>query len=364
MQFQKLFKSTKTGKTQICEISVEHNTIKTVFGILHGKLQQELTSCVGKNIGKKNETSNAEQALLEATAKFNKKIKEGYTLTEGVAPARNLPMKVKSYQDQLHNVKFPCFSSAKLNGVNGMYKRTNGLLKLYSRGGELYPPIPHLEPLVHQAMDLLNSNELNGELYIHGFALQDITSAVIKPNDNSHLLSFCIFDIADSTKQFYERAMIMHSYHNFDTTIHSTVAVIYNITCVSHEELDTHFDECTIFGYEGTVVKNSSALYKHNVRSSDMFKYKKAQSAEFLIVGYELDKRNHPVFHLNTHTTPPLTFKATPVGTHEFVASIDPESYIGKWATVEFEILSNIGKPLKPIFIGLRDCTPDGKPLI
>ncbi len=95
-----------------------------------------------------------------------------------------------------------------------------------------------------------------------------------------------------------------------------------------------------------------------------MFKYKKAQSAEFLIVGYELDKRNHPVFHLNTHTTPPLTFKATPVGTHEFVASIDPESYIGKWATVEFEILSNIGKPLKPIFIELRDCTPDGKPLI
>jgi ATP-dependent DNA ligase len=359
-----LFKTNKNGSIQQWSVSTFEDTYTVQFGQVDGAMQTAVTTCTGKHIGKSNETSAIQQAELEAAALVAKKLKSGYSTNPSAPITVSLAMKVKSYQDQLHNVKFPCFSSSKLNGVNGMYKRTNGTLSLYSRGGELYPPIPHLEPLVHQAMDLFNSNELNGELYIHGFALQDITSAVVKPNDNSHLLSFCIFDIADSTEQFYERAMLMHSYSNFDTTIHSTVAVIYNITCLSTAQLEEHFEECTNFGYEGTVVKNYSALYKHNVRSSDMFKYKKAQSAEFLIVGYELDKRKHPVFHLNTHTTPPLTFKAKPVGTHAFVESIDPQSYVGNWATVEYETTSTSGVPLKPIFIGLRDCTPDGKPLV
>lgn len=359
-----LFKTNKNGSIQQWSVSTFEDTYTVQFGQVDGALQTVTTTCTGKHLGKSNETSASQQAELEAAALVAKKLKSGYSTDSSAPVTVSLAMKVKSYQDQLHNVKFPAFSSSKLNGVNGMYKRVNGTLSLYSRGGELYPPIPHLEPLVHQAMDLFNSNELNGELYIHGFALQDITSAVVKPNDNSHLLSFCIFDIADSTEQFYERAMLMHSYSNFDTTIHSTVVVIYNITCLSTAQLEEHFEECTNFGYEGTVVKNKSALYKHNVRSSDMFKYKKAQSAEFLIVGYELDKRKHPVFHLNTHTTPPLTFKAKPVGTQAFVESIDPQSYIGKWYTVEYETLSNKGVPLKPIFIGLRDCTPDGKPLV
>ena len=359
-----LFKSNKNGSIQQWSISTFEDTYTVQFGQVDGALQTVTTTCTGKHLGKSNETSASQQAELEAAALVAKKLKSGYSTDSSAPVVVQLAMKVKSYQDQLHNVKFPCFSSAKLNGVNGMYKRVNGTLNLYSRGGELYPPIPHLEPLVHQAMDLLKSNELNGELYIHGFALQDITSAVVKPNDNSPLLSFCIFDIADSSEQFYERAILMHSYSNFDTTVRSTVAVIYNITCLSAVQLEEHFEECTNFGYEGTVVKNVSALYKHNVRSSDMFKYKKAQSAEFLIVGYELDKRNHPVFHLNTHTTPPSIFKAKPIGTHEYLRTIEPQAYIGGWATVEFEVLSNDLKPLKPIFIGLRDCTPDGKPLV
>lgn len=359
-----LYKSNKNGSIQQWSVSTLEDTYTVSFGQVDGAIQTTVTTCTPKNIGKSNESTGAQQAEFEAAALIAKKLKAGYSTDPSAPVTVQLAMKVKSYQDQLHNVKFPCFSSAKLNGVNGIYKRTNGILSLYSRGGELYPSIPHLEPLVHQTMDLFNSNELNGELYIYGFALQDITSAVVKPNDNSCLLSFCIFDIADSTEKFHERVLLMHTYHNFDTTIHSTIAVIYNVICLSHEQLNTHFEECTTFGYEGTVVKNSSALYKHNVRSSDTFKYKKAQSAEFLIVGYELDKRRHPVFHLNTHTTPSLTFKAKPIGTHAFVESIDPQSYVGKWATIEFEVLSNDLKPLKPIFIGLRDCTPDGKPLV
>lgn len=358
-----LYKTNKNGSIQQWSISVSEDTYTVEFGQVGGAMQTQSTTCEEKNIGRANETTPAQQAQLEANALISKKMKSGYSTNPEAPQTVSLPMKVKAYQDQMQNVKFPCFSSAKLDGVNAIYKRIDDRLTIYSRGGEVYSPIPHLESLVREAMNLFKSNELNGELYIHGEFLQDIQSAVKKPNKLSSKLSFCIFDIADSTQQFSERATLMHKYYNFDTTLNSTVAVIHNSICLSHAELDTHFNSCTTFGYEGTVVKNTSALYQHNVRSSDMFKYKKAQAAEFLIIGYELDKRKHPVFHLQTNTTPSTIFKAKPIGTHEFVSSIDPDSYVGKFATVEFETLSKSGVPLKPIFISLRECNELGEPL-
>jgi ATP-dependent DNA ligase len=331
-------------------------------------MQTVSTKCTGKHIGKSNETTPAQQAALEAAALIAKKLKSGYSYDQSAPQTVSLPMKVKSYQDQLHNVKFPCYSTPKLNGINGTYRRVDGKLSLLSRGGELYPAIPHLEQTIHTFMDELNSNELNGELYIHNTPLQDIQSAVTKPNQLSSRLTFNLFDICDSAEPYESRRAHMLSIYNMLESI-DHVALKYagllaGIVCQSHDDIELHYNQCMSMGFEGTVIKNQSALYQHNVRSSDMFKYKKAQSAEFLIVGYELDKRNHPVFHLHTNTTPPSIFKAKPTGTHAFVESIDPQSYVGNWATVEYEMLSKSGTPLKPIFIGLRDCTPDGQPLI
>ncbi len=354
-----LYKPTKTGATQQWQIEVQGDSFICTYGQLDGAMQKQPTKCSGKNIGRANETTPEQQAILEAEALVTKKLKSGYSYDKSAPVTVQLPMKVKAYQDQLHNIKFPCFSACKLDGVNAIYRRVNNQLTIYSRGGEIYPPIPHLEPLVHKAMDLFQSNELNGELYIHGEYLQDIQSAVKKPKELSAKLSFCIFDIADSTDKFYERAMIMHKYNQFDTTQLSTASVVYNVYCISTADIEQHYVEATEFGYEGTVIKNYDGLYKHNVRSSDQFKYKKAQSAEFLIVSYELDKNNLPVFILESACG---EFKAKPIGTKEYWSQQLPVTYIGQYATVEYETFSKTGIPLKPIFIATREMTSDGQP--
>jgi len=211
-------------------------------------------------------------------------------------------------------------------------------------------------------MNALQSNELNGELYIHGEHLQNITSAVLKPKESSKLLSFCIFDIADSPLPYDERRVMMMQYLKFNPTIPSSVCTIVGSVCLCTEDIETYYEKAMQAGFEGTVIKNLSGLYQHNVRSSDQFKYKKAQSAEFRITGYELDKRNHPVFHLIT--SKPALFKAKPKGSHEFLASIDPQTYVGQWGTCEYETLSAAGIPLKPVFIGPRKCDTNGNPLV
>ena len=151
----------------------------------------------------------------------------------------------------------------------------------------------------------------------------------------------------------------MHSaWDTFDTTVKSTVSAIYNVLCHSHEDIEIHYNECIGFGYEGTVIKNANALYEHNVRSSNMFKYKKTQSAEFLISGYNLDKNGLPVFVMKCDAG---EFKAKPVGTKEFWAKFNPTDYLDKYATIEYETLSKDGIPLKPIFISLRKVDTSGE---
>src|SRR5277367_1861233 len=74
-----LYKRASTGKIQIWMIGVEKSTIITVHGQLDGKSQRtEDVIKEGKNIGKSNETTAAEQALAEATSKWEGKIKKGY----------------------------------------------------------------------------------------------------------------------------------------------------------------------------------------------------------------------------------------------------------------------------------------------
>lgn len=204
-----LFKSNKNGSIQQWSISTFEDTYTVSFGQVDGAMQTATTTCTPKNIGKSNETSASQQAELEAAALVTKKLKSGYSTDPSAPVTVQLAMKVKSYQDQLHNVKFPCYDSLKLNGINGTYRLENGVLNLYSRGGERYPEIPHHREEVLTILHSMNTDELNGELYIHGTSLQDIMSAVKVPQELSKLLEFHVFDAPNVKGSFKDRYNIM-----------------------------------------------------------------------------------------------------------------------------------------------------------
>jgi DNA ligase-1 len=358
-----LYKPTKTGATQQWSVVVQGDSFICTYGQLNGKMTSQSTTCTGKNIGRANETTPEQQAQLEANALVTKKLKSGYSYEISDTPSVKLPMKVKSYQDQLKNIKFPCISTPKLNGVNGIYKRVNGELTIYSRGGEIYPPIPHLEKHIHDIMDELPSDELNVELYVHGEHLQDIQSAVKKPNKLSPRLTANIFDICDVDEDYESRRIMLETlYSTLKRLGHPSlqwIGLLIGVKCNSHEDIETHYNHCMAGSLEGTVIKNLDGMYKHNVRSSDQFKYKKVQSKEFLIISFELDKNGLPVFIMNVKDK---FFKAKPKGTKEYWSSVDPHSFVNKCATIEFEMYSKDGIPLKPIFISTREMDSNGNP--
>lgn len=363
----RLYKQTKTGAIQICDISYENNTYSVTFGQLDGKLQTNTTTCQATNVGRSNERTPTQQAEFEALADHKKKTKSGYSLTLDTPSEITLPAKVKVYQDQLKNVKFPCFSTPKLNGVNGLYKREDKVLTLYSRGGEIYPEIKHLTQHIHDLMDELGCNELNGELYIHGEHLQDIQSAVKKPNDLSTRLTFYIFDVPDIDTEYSIRnqvdlATLAKTLHSIGSPIAQYIGFLIGTECNSHEDIEMLYEDAILRGYEGTVIYNANHLYKYNERSSDAFKYKKALDAEFLILGYELDRQGNPTLICQSEGGP---FKVRPTGTREYRQQLllDMPNNIGKFYKVEYECFSKSGIPLKPIGLGIRNCDQNGQPL-
>ena len=360
-----LYKTTKTGAIQTCIISINGGSFTVEWGQLDGAMQTKVTTCIPTNVGRANERLASAQAESEAQAKWASKKKAGYSEDITAPVTVQLPMKVKVYQDQLKNVTFPCYSTPKLNGVNGTYRRKDNQLTLTSRGGETYHPIPHLEAEINAAMDYLGYEELNGELYIQGEHLQDITSAVKKPNKLTPSLAFYVFDIADCTLPYEDRRTLMLG-GMAKLTEGSNVVYLNGVICNSTEDIEIHYNECMAEDLEGTVIKLPTGLYQHNVRSSTQFKYKKARDAEFKILSMTIDKNGNPKFLCSSG--PDLgTFSVTPKGTkaeREAIIPLFESDYKDKFYTVEFEVRSKSGTPLKPVGIGLRDCDTTGSPVV
>ncbi len=353
MELEKLYKRTKTGAVQVCIISVTGDTFGVKFGQLDGKLQLKETQCFPVNVGKSNETTAEEQATKEAKSKWAEKVKAGYS-TDVEAPVTvQLPQLVKKYLDNKEKITFPAYSVIKLNGMNGTYwKLPDGSLKLTSRGGNEYPPIPHLEAKVHADMAAANTTCLNAELYIHGEFLEDINSAVKKTKALSSRLTLNTFELPLVDGTYESKVEILRELcgEALITEVHSA------------EEADALHAEAVANGYEGTVLYNKHAVYAFNERSSDVYKYKVAIDAEFKVKGFNIDKNNHAVYICESKGG---DFKAKRVGTdaERLADAAIAESNIGRWLNVEFEMYSKKGKPLKPVGQYFRVCSEDGNPL-
>ena len=352
MNLPRLYKPTKTGAIQICDISVSGAVVSTTFGQLDGKLQTSTDTCSPKNVGRANSTTAEQQAILEAQSKFAKKVKSGYSQELTSTPTVQLPQKVKTYQDNKHLVSYSCYATPKYNGLNGTYwLLPDKTLKLTSRGGDELPPIPHLEPTILKMMEHFKTTCINGELYISGESLQNITSAVKKPKELSKSLVFIPFELPLVSAPYKDKVALLIKY----------IPIVY----ITSEEMLEEFYTATVeAGYEGVVIYNTDSIYQFNQRSSTVLKYKPVADAEYKILSYTTDRNGHPVFTCETHDG--KQFKVKPKGTDEerkqIITNFDSQ-YKNNYYKIEYEMLSDSGIPLKGIGVGLRSCDEQGNPV-
>jgi len=311
---------------------------QTVIEILHGKeggkMQKKVDFIEGKNQGRANETSPSEQAELEAMSRWRKQIDKGYRETkEELTELPLLPMLASDYLKQGHRIEYPCYTSAKLDGVRCLAIRTEDGIKLKSRGGKFYS-VEHVEDYLLEVMK--HGDIWDGELYIHGKYLEEIVSAVKKPNANTPLLKFIIFDVVNEGG-YSNRLIEMQRIRRYVLDEDSPVSVLSWKECSSEEEMKEHHKQFVSQGFEGCMIRNWEGKYESGKRSADLQKYKQMIEDDFQIMGVLEDKNGNAIFVVYDRTA---DMEFTVVGGNfesRQYALKHPEEFIGKWANIAFQ---------------------------
>ena len=285
-----LYAKASTGKIKTWQIAVTAEedgtaTIWTHHGYVDGKMQLKPKPIkIGKNIGKKNETTPYEQACSEALSSHKKKVEQKKYITE-VPTGDNepdiwLPMLAKKISERY--VKFSCMVQYKLNGVRCLAKKVDEFTIDYrSRKFKSYnETLGHLTPYL---LDMMRVDEIfDGEIYVHGWTFQQIVRRVKKMREDTNCLQFWVYDVANPDMEALNRNLM---YQARIPDNHPLIVKLTTGIAMDMNDIENYHAMAVRQGYEGTIIRNQDAKYKFDFRSSDLLKKKDFIDEEFEITG-------------------------------------------------------------------------------
>lgn len=305
-----LFKRNSDGSVQEWTYEVDGNRYRTIYGRLGGQnIIAEWTVCEGKNLGKKNETTPEEQALIEAKALYEKKVRrEGYWRNINDIDKITFiePMLGKPYDDHKRKVTFPCYAQSKIDGIHLIFS----YLGLQTRKGEDVLAAPHILKGLYRILEDYPQIVLCGEGYNHSLAgrLNKIMSLIRKTknisqedfDESERLIQFWCFDgygfrgITKETPwieriQALDKLFDLYFYpeDSFKFSIkNKSFRVIKTKICQNQQELDEHYEDSVRNGFEGQMVRYGDCVYKHK-RVDYLLKRKDFKDEDMEVISFE-----------------------------------------------------------------------------
>lgn len=335
-------------------------------GYLGGTYQEDVSVAEPKNSGRANETTPEQQALLEATSKFNKLKDKGYKEVSGNPTLQELKKVLSRVsgtdsqgnllpmlaQKKIEKITFPGYLQRKYDGVRCLIGYRNGELTMRSRNGKFFK---NLEHILEDVRDLPLGYQLDGELYCHDRALQDIVSMAKKKQEANKLIKFRAYDIIIPDLPYKERykelkRVVLASGDNISFT---STRVVY-----SWDEVHEYCDRWIAAGYEGGMWRDPNTPYEPGTRSWGLIKVKRFLEEDFEIVGInEATGRDAGTGVFVCKTKRNIHFDVRPMGSRELRKDYLNRFnfYKGKLLTIRFQSWTNEGKPFHARGIVVRD---------
>lgn len=338
------YKKDSKGRIRVTHFRVEGSDIITMSGLLDGKLKETVTPCKPKNIGKVNETTSEQQALLELESRYKKKLDEGYFTTLEDAETSEVVLPMLAHSAKLDKLVYPVIVSPKLDGMRAMGNCT----KIVSRKGKEITTLPHI------ALPNTNGAWLDGELYAHGKDFQTNMSLIKKYRKGlTEDVKYHVYDIytPNTNLSYIERhkelSRLCRDFDNIEVVPYETVN--------SEEELFDVHKKYLSCGYEGTMIRINETPYEINKRSHSLLKYKDFIDEIYEIVDIVPNDKT-PTQGTVVCKVNDTLFKCGMKMSHESREELltNKTNYIGKQAEVRFFEYSNTGVPRFPICVGIR----------
>lgn len=349
-----LYSLTSKGQTQTWQIETEGARFRTHEGILKGTITtSSWTECKGKNVGRSNETSPAEQADLEAAAKHKKKLESGYH--EDVAQIAVSkywePMLAHKWQDYGDEVVFPVYSQPKLDGLRCVVTKDG----MFSRNGKPIASAPHIwETLKHLFVanpSLVTDGELYNHQLKHDFNRIISLAKKTKPNEedlaeSAKHLEYWVYDCSPKGGGvFGDRLIVLEEI--VESLSSKVVHMVETSKVTDQDGLDELYSEYLAQGFEGQMVRLD--LPYENKRSKSLLKRKTFLDSEYELVDLEEGRGNLTGIAARAilKTKEGIQFEAGMIGSHEYCAELlrRKAEVIGQMATVVYQNLTPDGKP-------------------
>ena len=364
----KLYKKTAKDGLQEWEIAVDDNTIITRWGQVGGAIQETRDEiATGKNIGKKNETTPAEQAALEAQSQWEKKLKKGYVKsavdardgkTDDIITGGVFPMLAHSFADHGHKLKYPCLVQPKLDGHRCIAMVDTGGVSLWTRTRKPITSMGHVVAAI-EALGLPAGTVLDGELYCHEYRdrFEELASFIrdSEARPGSEVVQYHVYDTVSDSSQFARSAWVNDM---FDGTTCGILVGVYTETAENEDELMASFDGYLKLGYEGAIARNADGKYVKK-RSYDLLKIKEFADAEFEVVGVEEGRGKMAGKAVFVCKTPEgAEFRAKLMGELDGLKRYvdDPSLAVGRRLTIKYQgMTKKSGVPRFPVAVRFRD---------
>jgi DNA ligase-1 len=373
----------KGGKYKVWQIEVVDDSVSALdlqacsyMIISHGQEGGKMTVKTEIFTEGKQGRNAFEQAVSEAEGRIKKQVDKNYR--EDKADLEELPLlamlsgdfnKIGHRMDFEQGVHVP----DKFDGVRALVKcfLTPALgikdVTIESRTGQLYD-VPHIK---EELMGFMQPGDvLDAELYLHGYVLQDITSAVKRTDTQKKIdqaqrkyekavgdeaiqeayielmeaqliheirpkLQLHVFDMP-SDKPWYQRLADLNIYAR-DRFFGDFIVLTENPIAFSEEEMKVLHKDAVRRGYEGVMLRSKMGMYESGKRSADLQKYKEFVDAEFEILDVLPAKDDGSVYLLKNNLND-LTFTCTMGDMPERAKALEEKHLrIGKYLNVKFQ---------------------------
>ncbi len=267
------------------------------YGELDGKIVRAAPKYTEfKNLGKKNERNPLIQAMETCLSLYRKKKNDNVKLEipqEAANPMVFLMLAVEKKDPS----QYPVFGQLKLDGHRcAAFINKHDEVVLYTRGLKLWPDSPAVDrvraALKPALMELRRAGRkslyLDGEFYIHGIHLQDVSGMRSESYDGP--IEYHIFDSFDTLKEepFEERWKRLEECKAIEGPL---LQLVETKILKSEAEEDAFYKAALTRNYEGIMLRDPAAPYKYSLhkqssRSKGLLKRKPLPDAEFEVVGF------------------------------------------------------------------------------
>jgi hypothetical protein len=272
---------------------------------------------------------------------------------------------------------FPVAVQAKIDGIRLLCSLTGTKVRCLTRENSEYQHLRHIIDDLQLFFSYFpRGTILDGELYIEGEQFNSIASITRRQTQPYHPrlseLKYYIFDIITPTPMtFTERYnLLVSAYQKYTEEFQERASKNFMIVSVtlakSDEEIESFHDQYTKMGYEGLMIRylgsddpemNKKSMYVSGY-TPNLLKYKKFIDEEAVIIGVDqgsgteegaamLIVRDIRANQLKIRMRAPIEER------RQWFQN--PQSIIGKLATIRYQELSVYKVPRFPVGVAIRD---------